>query len=92
MKHTRPSKYFLKELKMKKGFCISCKYQIIVVNLKIMFLKIFAMTMAFFIISLVLELFNKMGLLKGRTYLYKCWHKKIVKCPWLKIKLSQVRF
>ena len=66
-------KTFSKEFKMKKVFALLPSNHITVVNLKIMPLKIFVMKMAFFIISLILELLNKMELLKGRIDLCKKW-------------------
>ena len=62
----RLSKYFVKEIKMKKVFIFHPSDKIMVVNLKIMFLKIFTLKMAFLTIFLLLELLNKMELLKGR--------------------------
>ena len=73
IKLMRPSKSFQKEFKMKKVFAFHLADQIMVENLKIILLKISAMKMAFLIISLLLKLLNKMGLLKGRIDLYKKW-------------------
>ena len=53
-KLVKPLKYFKKEFKMKKAFVFHPSDLIIVVNLKIMFLKIFSMKMAFLTISLFL--------------------------------------
>ena len=60
----RPLKLFQKELKTKKTFALLPLNKIMVENLKITLLKIFVMKMAFLIIFPLLELLNKMGLLK----------------------------
>ena len=75
MKLMRPLKCFKKKFKMKR-VSVSCPSdQIMAVRLKAMLLKAFVTKMAFITISLLLELLNKMGLLKGRTNLYKKWLK-----------------
>ena len=73
MKLMRPLKCFQKEFRMKKVFVSRLSDLIMVMSLKTMFLKVFVMKMAFLIISLLLELLNKMGLLKGRIDLCKKW-------------------
>ena len=73
MKLAKPLKCFKKEFKMKKVFVFHTLDLIMVMSSKIMFLKAFTMNMAFLIISLLLELLNKMGLLKERIDLYKKW-------------------
>ena len=74
MKLVRPLKYFQKGFKMKKAFVFHLSDLIMVVNLKSMLLKNFSMKMAFLTISLLLELLNKMGLLKGKIDLWKKWN------------------
>ena len=73
MKLVRLSKHFEKGFKMKRVSAFHPSDHIMVVNLKIMLLKIFVMKMAFLIIFLLLEHLNKIGLLKGRTNLSKKW-------------------
>ena len=69
----RPLKYFEKEFRMKKVSTLLPLDQTMVVNLKIILLKIFVMKMTFLTISLLLELLNKMESLKGRIDLCKKW-------------------
>ena len=66
-------KIFLKRVQNEKSFCISTIRSAHGGEFENMLLKIFAMKMTFLIISLLLEHLNKMGLLKGRTDLYKKW-------------------
>ena len=66
---------FSKRVQNEKGFFITPSNQTMVENLKITLLKTFVLKMAFLMISLLLELLNKMGLWKGRIDLYKKWPK-----------------
>ena len=61
MKLVRPSKYFKKEFKIKKGFGILSIKSNHGSEFENLFLKTFAMKIVFLIISLLLELLNKMG-------------------------------
>ena len=73
MKLVRPLKYFKKEFKMTKGFYISSIISDHGGEFENHVFKNFAMKTAFLIISLLLELLNKIGMLKGRIGLYKKW-------------------
>ena len=85
MKLVRPLKYFQKEFIMEKVSTLLPSDQIMVENLKIILLKTFVMKMSFLTIPLLLELLNKMELLKGGIDLCKKW----LELYFLKVVLSK---
>ena len=69
MMHLKHSETLLKEFKKKKVFVLLPLEVIMKPNLKMNFSKTFVMKIEFLIHSLLLELLNKMGELKGRIEL-----------------------